>query len=59
MRRACVERVKFPDIWQQEDYQWSKVIHERKLLRKEFFIDKDMYWYQYVTKVVPKRHRVR
>jgi glycosyltransferase involved in cell wall biosynthesis len=47
MRRSCVERVKFPDIWLQEDYQWSKVIHDKKLLRTEFFIDKDMYHYMF------------
>lgn len=50
MRRSCIERIKFPPVWHQEDYQWSKVIHDRKLLKKEVFIDKDMYHYDYKTK---------
>lgn len=50
MRRDKVEQIKFPDIWVQEDYLWSKTIHERRLLKSEVHIDKDLYWYDYISK---------
>lgn len=48
--RDKVRHIKFPDIWQQEDYQWSRTIHERKILKTEVHIEKDLYWYNYETK---------
>jgi glycosyltransferase involved in cell wall biosynthesis len=45
MKREKVRYVKFPDIWQQEDYQWSKKIHDLGLLKTEVHINDDMYWY--------------
>lgn len=47
MRKSLVQHIKFPDIWIQEDYQWSKVIHDRKILKTEFHIDKPIYHYDY------------
>jgi glycosyltransferase involved in cell wall biosynthesis len=59
-KRSAVDRVKFRPIWQQEDYHYATEIRDKKLLKSEHHIDnKWMYHYQYVTKVVPKRHRVR
>lgn len=50
MRREKVQRVKFPDVWQQEDYQWSKKIHDLKLLKTEVHINQDLYHYDCITK---------
>lgn len=44
-KRDKVKDVKFPDTWQQEDYYWAKAIHDRKLLKTEVHIQKDMYHY--------------
>lgn len=48
MKRELVQNVLFPPIHKQEDYQWSKVIHERKLLRTEVHIEQDMYHYDFI-----------
>lgn len=50
MRREAVQSVKFPDIWQGEDYKWAKEIHDRKLLKTEVHIDKNLYHYDFKTK---------
>lgn len=47
MRMECIKGVKFPDIWVQEDYQWSKAIHDRQLLKKEIHLDRNMYTYDF------------
>jgi len=49
-RREAVKGVKFPDIWVQEDYEWASAIHNKKLLKTEVHINKDMYHYQFSTK---------
>ena len=56
-KRSKVEMVKFPELWQQEDFKWASKIHERKLLTTEVHIDKDLYWYDYISKT--PRHRRR
>jgi glycosyltransferase involved in cell wall biosynthesis len=48
-KRDKVRHIKFPDVWNQEDYHWSKNIHDRKLLKTEVHIDKDLYWYKFET----------
>lgn len=47
MRKSLIAHIKFPDIWQEEDYRWSKVIHDRGILKTEFHIDKPIYHYDY------------
>lgn len=58
MKRDVVRGVKFPDIWQQEDYQWSKKIRDLRLLKTSVHIDKDLYWYDCYPKQVPQ-HTIR
>ena len=54
MRRDKVEHVKFPDIWEREDYLWSRQIHEQRLLQTEVHITKDLYWYDCISKHLRK-----
>lgn len=49
MKRSVVEKVKFPNVWVQEDFLWSKEIKEKGLLKSEVFIDQDLYHYQFVS----------
>lgn len=56
-KREKVSQVKFPDIWQMEDYQWAKAIHDRRLLKKEIHIEADLYWYDCWPK--PKNYASR
>lgn len=57
MRREKVNGVSFPDVWVQEDYLWSKKIHELKLLKTEIHIDKEMYWYDKIHTYSNRRLR--
>jgi glycosyltransferase involved in cell wall biosynthesis len=50
MRREAVRGVRFPNIWQMEDYQWSKKIHDLGLLKTSVHIDRDLYHYDCYTK---------
>lgn len=50
MKRELVSHIKFPDVWVQEDYIWSKRIHDLGLLKTEVHIDKPIYHYQITTK---------
>ena len=45
MKRDKVRHIKFPDIWQQEDFKWSEQIAKRKLLKTEVHIDSFLYHY--------------
>ena len=49
-KKSLVENIKFPDIWVQEDYIWSKAVRDRNILKTEVHIVKDMYWYDFRTK---------
>lgn len=53
-KRSVVEKVKFPDIWVQEDYQWSVKIQH--LLKSEVHINKKMYLYDFDSNKVPNRN---
>jgi glycosyltransferase involved in cell wall biosynthesis len=57
MKREAVRGVSFPDIWQMEDYQWSKKIHDLGLLKSEVHIDKDLYHYDCYPPSQPQRRR--
>lgn len=56
MKREKVRGVRFPDIWQQEDYQWSKKIRDLHLLKTEVHIEKQLYHYDCNVKQVPQHH---
>jgi len=49
MKRKLVEHVKFPHIKQQEDFRWASMIHNAKLLKTEYHIAKQIYWYDFVS----------
>lgn len=44
-KRSVVQHVKFPHIWQQEDYQYADQIRTRGLLKTEVHIPKLLYHY--------------
>lgn len=48
-KKQLVQYIKFPHIWQGEDYQWAKEIKDRDLLKSEVHIDKELYHYQFKT----------
>jgi len=49
-KKDIVQDVKFPDLWQKEDYIWATEIKKRRLLKKEVHICRHMYHYDFVTK---------
>lgn len=49
MRRDLVKGFKFDHIWQGEDYNWAKKIHDAKVLKTEIHIDRLLYHYQFIT----------
>jgi glycosyltransferase involved in cell wall biosynthesis len=57
MKRDVVRGVTFPEIYVQEDYQWSKKIHDLRLLKTEVHIDRDMYHYDKIH--IPSRRERR
>jgi glycosyltransferase involved in cell wall biosynthesis len=64
MRREKVREVKFKDIWIGEDYQWSKEIHDKKLLKTGIHIEKDLYHYDCITRtkglsIIERRNRLK
>jgi len=52
-KREKVRLVRFPEIWHGEDYQFATAIHQKKLLKTEVHIEKDLYWYDFQSK--PRR----
>lgn len=60
-KREKVKHIKFPDLWQMEDYQWAKHIHDRGLLKTEVHIEADLYHYQFEPKTTihQRRQKVR
>jgi glycosyltransferase involved in cell wall biosynthesis len=46
-KRDLVKHVKFPPVWQGEDYQWSKKIKDLNLLKTEYHIQDQIYWYDF------------
>jgi glycosyltransferase involved in cell wall biosynthesis len=55
MKRSAVQNVKFPPIWQTEDYQWAKQIADKGLLKTEYHINDFIYWYNCEPKTVRRR----
>lgn len=60
-KREKVKHIKFPDLWQMEDYQWAKNIHDRGLLKTEVHIEADLYHYDCwpKTTIYQRRQKVR
>jgi hypothetical protein len=50
IKASIAKQFKFPEINHGEDTQWATQIKESGLLKKEVYIDKILYHYQYVTK---------
>jgi glycosyltransferase involved in cell wall biosynthesis len=46
-KRELVKHVKFPPIWQGEDYKWSLQIKNLGLLKTEHHISDQIYWYDF------------
>lgn len=44
-KKPLVNHIRFPETWMQEDYQWAKLINDRKILKTEVHIQRDMYHY--------------
>ena len=49
MKKELVEHVKFPDIWQGEDYIWAKQINDEELLKSTVHIPEQLYHYNYMS----------
>lgn len=49
MKRDLIKHIKFPDRRLGEDFEWSKKIHDMKILKTEFHIPSIMYYYDYVS----------
>lgn len=48
IRADIAKRFKFPEKSYGEDHDWSKQLHEAKVLKTEFYIDDIIYYYKYV-----------
>lgn len=48
-KRSAVERVRFRPIWVMEDYHYATEIKNRRLLRSEVHINKEMYHYDFIS----------
>jgi glycosyltransferase involved in cell wall biosynthesis len=58
-KRSLVQHIKFPPIWQLEDYKWAEQIHNRKLLKTEYHIPKMLYHYDCNPQQYARPARVR
>lgn len=47
MKKRIAQSVKFPNKTQGEDYEWSREIAQRKLIRSSAHIPKFLYYYDY------------
>lgn len=56
-KRDLVRRFKFPDVWQQEDYAWSKKINDSRVLKTEVHIPEMLYHYDCYPKTNGRRIR--
>ena len=48
IKSSIAKQVKFPHLWSAEDRDWSHELNRRQLLKKEYFIDRIIYKYQYI-----------
>jgi glycosyltransferase involved in cell wall biosynthesis len=54
-KRSLVQHIKFPPIWQLEDFKWAEQIHNKGLCKTEFHIPEMLYHYD----CNPKKHAPR
>lgn len=50
-KRSVVQHVKFPPVWQQEDFKWAEQIANKNLLKTEVHIPKMLYHYDCHPKI--------
>lgn len=60
-KRSVVQHIKFPEVWQLEDYQWAEQIAKRNLLKTEVHIPLMLYHYDCnpVKTSYAQRHKIR
>lgn len=49
MKTEIARQVRFPDVFIGEDYAFATALHERKLLKTEYVIERPMYNYRFIT----------
>lgn len=49
MKKSLIQHIKFEDRWKGEDFEWSKKIHNMKLLKTEVHIPERIYRYEYLS----------
>ena len=49
IRADIAKQFKFPEVNHGEDYNWSKQLHESGLLKNEYYTEKVLYYYKFVT----------
>lgn len=49
IKRSITTQFRFPDKTYGEDYEWATQIHQSGLIKTETKIEKDLYFYKYVT----------
>jgi glycosyltransferase involved in cell wall biosynthesis len=49
IKSSIAKKFKFPETNHGEDYDWSKKLHESGLLKTEYYTDKILYYYKFVT----------
>lgn len=47
IKKRIAQSVRFPDRTTGEDYEWSKQIADRRLIKTSVHIEKDLYYYDY------------
>lgn len=50
IKTQIARQVVFENITHGEDYKWALQINDRNLLKTEFFIDSELYHYDFITK---------
>lgn len=49
IKSSIAKQIKFPHLWSAEDRDWSKKLYESGLIKNEYFTDKIIYKYQYIS----------
>lgn len=50
LKASIAKRFKFPEKNFSEDFDWSTMVHESKLIKTEYYIPETIYHYKYLTK---------
>lgn len=54
IRKEIALAIKYPDKTIGEDYDYAVRLNKSGLIKTEVYIEKDLYWYRYVTKTTAK-----